>query len=110
MSLVTISRSARQDLLDHFAYIAADRPDAADRFLLVAEDSFTRLGHAPDIGRSWPSNSPHLADVRVQPLPRGFRRYLVFYRPTSEGVEVLRVLHSARDILAVLGEIREADE
>jgi toxin ParE1/3/4 len=109
MSLVTISRPARQDLLDHFAYIAADRPDSADRFLRVAEASFARLAHSPEIGRAWLSDSPRLAGVRVRPLPSGFRRYLEFYRPTRDGIEVLRVLHSARDILVVLGGIRKPD-
>jgi hypothetical protein len=28
--------------------------------------------------------------------PRGFRNHLIFYRPTSELVEFLRVLHGAR--------------
>jgi toxin ParE1/3/4 len=29
---------------------------------------------------------------------RGFERYLIFYRPIPDGIEVIRVLHGARDI------------
>jgi toxin ParE1/3/4 len=29
---------------------------------------------------------------------RGFERYLIFYRPTDDGIDVVRVLHGSRDI------------
>jgi plasmid stabilization system protein ParE len=29
---------------------------------------------------------------------QGFPRYLIFYRSAEEGVEIVRVLHSSRDI------------
>jgi toxin ParE1/3/4 len=35
-------------------------------------------------------------------MPSPFRNYLVFYRPIEDGVEVLTVLHGARDLQAVL--------
>jgi toxin ParE1/3/4 len=31
---------------------------------------------------------------------KGFPNYLVFYRPILRGIEVVRVLHGARDIAA----------
>lgn len=34
---------------------------------------------------------------------RGFERHLLFYRPLRGGVELVRVLHSSRDIGTVLG-------
>jgi toxin ParE1/3/4 len=43
--------------------------------------------------------------VRVYPLPHGYCSYLVFYRPVAEGIEVIRVLHGARDLEAALEEI-----
>ena len=36
-------------------------------------------------------------DLRVWPIP-GFRRYLVFYRPIDDGVEIIRVLVGSRDL------------
>jgi len=32
----------------------------------------------------------------------GFRRFLIFYRVTENTLEVIRVLHSARDVVRVL--------
>lgn len=39
-------------------------------------------------------------DVRFWPI-KGFENYLIFYRPTDRGIEMVRVLHGARDINAV---------
>jgi hypothetical protein len=39
--------------------------------------------------------------VRQQAI-KGFRRYLIFYRLIDSGVEILRVIHGARDIEDIL--------
>ena len=39
----------------------------------------------------------HLIGIR-QWRVSGFENYLIFYRPIEDGIEVLRVLHGARDI------------
>jgi toxin ParE1/3/4 len=33
-----------------------------------------------------------------------FRRYVIFYMPTGDGIDVVGVLHGARDIDAVFGD------
>lgn len=35
---------------------------------------------------------------------RGFENYVIFYRPIEHGIEIVRVLHAARDIAAVFEE------
>jgi toxin ParE1/3/4 len=35
-------------------------------------------------------------------LVKGFEKYLIFYRTTDELVEIVRVLHAARDIDGIL--------
>ena len=55
----------------------------------------------PKIGRVWESSNPHLAGVRVHPIP-GFRNYLVFYRHSEYAIEVLHIFHGARDIENIL--------
>jgi ParE toxin of type II toxin-antitoxin system, parDE len=37
-------------------------------------------------------------------LKAKFKNYLIFYQPTSEKLEIVRVLHSARDIPSLFGE------
>lgn len=41
------------------------------------------------------------ADLRSFP----FGRYVIFYTPVDGGIDVVRVLHSARDIDAAFGEM-----
>ena len=42
-----------------------------------------------------------MAQVLFKPVP-GFRSHLIFYRPLSSGVEIVRILHGARDWLPII--------
>jgi len=44
-----------------------------------------------------------MSGSRVFPV-RGFGKHLVFYRPVEDGIEILRVIHGARDIEALFEE------
>ena len=57
----------------------------------------------PGIGKPSRFSNPTLADIRQYSI-KGFGRYLIFYRATDSGVEILRVLHGARDLSAILDE------
>ena len=93
----TAKPKARSDLLEHFGFIARDNVDAAERFLLAAEETFQQLARRPTIGRVRAFDHPRLVGLRSWPV-RGFKRHLIFYRPTESGIEVIRVLHGARDL------------
>jgi toxin ParE1/3/4 len=55
------------------------------------------------MGRQRETTNPNLADLRQWPVP-GFEKYLIFYRPAEDGIDVVRVLHGARDLDAILDE------
>jgi toxin ParE1/3/4 len=57
------------------------------------------LAKRPTSGRLRTSRLPGLRNMRWLPV-KGFPNYLVFYRPILRGIEVVRVLHGARDIAA----------
>jgi toxin ParE1/3/4 len=97
-----VQRLAEDDLAEQAGYIVGDSVDAALRFLTAAEESFTRLAAFPEIGRRRKFHHPDLTGVRSWPVP-GFEKHLIFYRLTERGVEILRVLHSARDLDSILG-------
>jgi toxin ParE1/3/4 len=78
--------------------IKRDNPDAADRFLTAAEESFELLRRHPAIGRL---RSFSLPGVRSWVLP-DFQKYIVFYLPTSNEVQILAVLHGARDVSTIV--------
>lgn len=94
MKSAIFAPAAAADLEAIVDYIAADNPAAAQALIARLEDLAAALAATPGMGR-----------VRLDLLPnlRSFRlgRYLLFYRATSNGIEVVRVLHGARDFPAL---------
>jgi toxin ParE1/3/4 len=88
-----IAEKARDDLASIWNYIAVenDAPEAADKIMDGLESVFRQLGKHPLIGPSRPEFGSQLRS-----FPQG--NYIVFYRPTPESVEIVRVLHGARDL------------
>ncbi len=80
----------------------------ADRFFARAEATLVRLASMPGIGTPYEPDEALYADLRYLPVDR-FRKYLVFYRSVPGGIEVLRVLHGARDISGILAEELRVD-
>jgi toxin ParE1/3/4 len=98
-------RSAQRDLVviyRHYAREAGRR--IADRFLTTAEAAFRRLADMPGLGKRYEHEHPALAELRVSVVSAPFNVYLVFYRPIAGGVEIVRVLHGARDTSSILAE------
>ena len=94
-------RAAQEGVAEQLAYLAADRPAVAHRYAIALEDAYERIRKMPEVGVLRSYRSRRLRAVRVWPVS-GFRRFLIFYRVTPKTVEVIRVLHSVRDILRVL--------
>jgi toxin ParE1/3/4 len=92
---------ARRDVVEHAVYISAENLEAAERFLDAIEQAFTLLVKNPAIGSSRELSNPRLVGLRMWPI-KGFRKYLVFYRPVTDGIEVIRVLRGEQDIVAIL--------
>lgn len=84
-------------------FIAQDNPDAATRVIEAAHETFKNLAATPCLGRPHKFRNPKLKAVRSWHVS-SFDNYLIFYRPVTEGIEVLHVYHGARDIEALLGE------
>jgi toxin ParE1/3/4 len=95
---------ALQDLDEAAAYIQDQSgPERAIRFLRAADTTFAQLAGMPGIGTRYEPHEPLFAGLRYFPIAR-HRKHLVFYRPITDGIEVLRVLHGARDIHNILTE------
>ena len=91
MGIVILKPEAGEDLFGIWAYIAPDNPDVAQAFIDLINEKFSLLAENPLIG----TESDELA-----PAIRAFpdERYIIFYRIINTGIEVIRVLHSARNI------------
>jgi toxin ParE1/3/4 len=95
--------AAIRDLEELFAYLIERNVSAAERFLYAAEAIFRELALSPNRGSNVAVTNPKLAGIRVLGVP-SFENYLVFHRAVADGVEIVRVLHAARDWLATLEE------
>jgi toxin ParE1/3/4 len=94
MAKLTISPSARQDLMDIFDYIARDKPIAASRWIDSIEQKCALIASAPELGEK---REEFGAGIRSSVVGR----YVIFYRPNEEGIEVVRVVSGDRDIRAL---------
>ncbi|MCE0499555.1 MAG: type II toxin-antitoxin system RelE/ParE family toxin [Methylacidiphilales bacterium] len=93
MARVVRASAAKTDAREIWAYIAQDNPDAADRLLDRFDKLFRVLASQPLLGKSVEELVPNL---RLVPIGN----YLIFYRPTKDRIEIVRILHGARDITA----------
>lgn len=92
MPNVTRRPEARADLAEIWDYIAQDDPKRATMFLREIESLFETLATHPTMGRE----RPELADD-LRSFPIG--RYVIYYQPWPDGVDIVRVLHAARDVI-----------
>jgi toxin ParE1/3/4 len=86
---------ADDDLDSIWLHVAEDSVRAAERLIRAIEAAEDRLGQFPEIGQA----RPDLAlDLRHWPVGS----YLILYRVDPEAVLIVRVIHGARDLPAVL--------
>jgi plasmid stabilization system protein ParE len=95
MKRFKLSPEAAQDIREIWAYIAADNIKAARRVRLQIFDACQRVAGNPGIGHS----REDLTDKPVLFWPTG--SYLIVYA-ARKPVEIVRVLHGARDIPSLL--------
>jgi toxin ParE1/3/4 len=103
---LVIAPAARADLLAQWNYFAEEvgRPDLADRFTARAEARFKKLLRTPGVGRPRSFGQARLSNLRSFKV-EGFPNHLIFYRPLPRrGVEIVRVLHGARNLEGVFSE------
>jgi toxin ParE1/3/4 len=98
MSRFVLTPAADQDLNDIWDYIATDNVEAADRVLSALEKAFQRLADGPALGHY----REDLADKRHR-FDSVFS-YLIVYRWEANPLQIIRILHAARDVPRLLGE------
>lgn len=91
MTRVILKQRAQQDLDDIWLFIAKENIVAADALLDDIARWCRLIETDPFIGSSRHELYPDLRSFSVG-------RYVVFYWVGNSGIEIIRVLHSARDI------------
>lgn len=99
---------AKEDLAGIVDYYAAIRLDLALRFLDAVEATLAGLLEMPGKGSKCEYSNPRYAGMRLYTV-NGFEKYVLYYRPLPDGIELIRVLHGARDRDTMFGR-RESTE
>jgi toxin ParE1/3/4 len=90
MSRIERTTRARNDAAEIWFYIAQDNDAAADTLLDHIDERIKSLARMP--------LSAEAADfVRPGVRRSSLGNYVIYYWPIDEGIEVLRILHGARD-------------
>ena len=91
MARVTRRPEAEADILETWDFIADDSVSEADRWIDRLDEKLALWATQPMIGRSRDELAPNL---RSMP----FARYVVFFMPLADGIDVVRVLQGSRDV------------
>ena len=91
-----VTDRAKADLREIWSYVAQGNAEAADRLAATIVDKYRLLAKHPRLGRARDELDSGLRSFLVG-------SYLIFYRPTDEGIEVVRVLSGYRDLDALFG-------
>lgn len=85
------SLRAERDLEEIADYIAQDNPRRALSFIAELRAHCARIADAP-------LAFPARAELSPRLRASAHGRYVIFFRPSSSGILIVRILHGARDL------------
>ncbi len=91
MPRILRTRASRSDYDEVWSYLAVRDLAAADRLVDQFDSTLETIASNPRMGRKAEEFAPGL---RCFPVGS----YLIFYRPIADGIQLIRLLHGARDI------------
>lgn len=94
MKNVRFTALARNDLQEIYDFISRDNPKVAIDYLSIIKKHCELLAANPKLG----VKREEYCGLYKFPVDN----YLIFYRPSQSGIEVIRVLHGSRDIESIL--------
>jgi toxin ParE1/3/4 len=89
-----IAKEARQDLKEIYQNIFSANPSAAGKLYELFYDKFRMLADNPLLGEK----REDLAD-NLRMFSAG--NYVILYRQAKNGIEIIQIVHSARDLPAL---------
>jgi len=89
---------AVNDIRSLYFYFLDREANVAEKFLTCLDETYEMIANMPELGELYRFRDPAMKDARVRPVKR-FSNYLIFYRIETDRIEILRVLHGARDYM-----------
>ena len=103
MSRYQFTPQAVDDLFEIWSYIARDSAQAADRVEAAIHNARAFLAGGPLRGKT-------REEITRLPLRfwtvQAFPNYIIVYNHQSDPLQIIRILHGSRDVLAILGETK----
>ena len=96
MTRFALTPAAKADLVELYDLIEQDDPRAASRVLARLRTAMRRLARTPGLGHL----REDLADEALRFWP--VYSYLIVYRPETRPLQIIRVVHGARDVRRLL--------
>ena len=97
-----IAPSADRDVDEQIDYyFSRQSVETAFRFLDAVKESIRQIVTTPGIGGHYEGAPTSIQGLRVCRV-KGFKNHLIFYRIREDSIEVVRVVHGARDLDEVL--------
>jgi toxin ParE1/3/4 len=101
MPVLKIKPAAHNDMAEIWCYIAENSSvERADKQIDSIEAKLNLLAGSPKIGRLRPELMESLRSFAAG-------RYIIFYLPIRNGIEVVRVLHGTRDVDSLFANEKE---
>jgi toxin ParE1/3/4 len=97
MKPIRITPRADRDIDECCGWIRKGNPAAALQFLKSVELTCTLVSQMPGIGSQRYADIALVHGVRMIKV-KGFESYLIFYLEREAFIDIIRILHSARDI------------
>jgi toxin ParE1/3/4 len=104
MAAYNLRHRASIDIDEIADYIAQRNVGAGRRFITAVRRELEFLAEFPNVGAVRVATSRRLKGLRSWPIKK-FRNYLIFYLVHPDHIEVLRVLHGARNLEKLIGEM-----
>lgn len=99
MAQILFTPLASEDLKQIWVFIAENsKIETANKFLAEVKKNCETIAEFPESGRV-----RHEFLINLRSFP--FKKYVIFYLPLADGIEVLRIVHSSRDIQQVFDEM-----
>ena len=97
MNQYIISTEAIRDMEQILDYLANTNINAGEKFLEEFSKKCRYLTQFPLMGRSYREIRPYLRGLPM-------KNYIIFYRLTEQGLEIMRVVKGERDLDALFSE------
>ena len=91
-----VAEDAQADIAEIGFYLAERSRTVEDRFYTAFDQTIRLLAKAPGLGGRYQCSNPRMEGVRIWQV-NGFPNHLIFCRQQGDMLQILRVIHGARD-------------